>query len=176
MSIQIHVTKKLEKLVSKFIVEEELEEAQEHPLGKWTAHVFYVERKKCWLILNRKTKYAVVLNDVKAKDVKNISQLFKDKLRELLIIDGFLISEPLVEKLIGDVELYSTDNDRKSIGAVNDYLAHFESWKSRYFNFDTALFNDLNARLNNTPQKSFNYDNSREEMFKLLKTIDLKSI
>lgn len=51
---KIHTTKKLEKLIQKYITTEE--DIEQGPLGKWKATVFYVNRKKCWLFTNALTK------------------------------------------------------------------------------------------------------------------------
>jgi hypothetical protein len=50
MQTAIHTTKKLEKLIRKFMAAEP--PLQQSPLGKWNATVFYVDRKKCWLLMN----------------------------------------------------------------------------------------------------------------------------
>nr|WP_143017686.1 hypothetical protein [Kriegella aquimaris] len=47
-------------------------------LGKWNATIFYVDRKKCWLLTNGLTKYNVVLTDIKTSELKNIESIFKE--------------------------------------------------------------------------------------------------
>jgi hypothetical protein len=55
MRTKIHTTRKLEKLIKKYISNDKVSESGK--LGKWNATVFYVSRKKCWLISNRLVMY-----------------------------------------------------------------------------------------------------------------------
>jgi hypothetical protein len=86
---KIHTTKKLEKLIKRLITTDK--ENDSGILGKWNATVFYVYRKKCWLISNGLTKYNVILTDIKASDLNRIEQIFKDSLFAQLIYDGIII-------------------------------------------------------------------------------------
>ncbi len=83
---KIHITIKLEKLIKKLIVTDQ--DSVIGILGKWNATLFFIDRKKCWLITNGLSKYNVILIDVKASDYSNMEQLFKDALFEQFTYDG----------------------------------------------------------------------------------------
>ena len=71
---QIYTTRKLEKTIAKSIVGKS--ETENKILGEWVATIFYVDRKKCWLIANKLTKYLVILSDIKKSELNKITQVF----------------------------------------------------------------------------------------------------
>lgn len=72
---KIYTTRKLEKIVAEFIIENE--KIENEYLRDWTSTLFYVSHKKCWLIINKPTKYVLILQNIKNSDLKNISSIFK---------------------------------------------------------------------------------------------------
>ena len=120
MRTTIHTTKKLEKLIKKLISTNE--KAECGILGKWNANVFYVDRKKCWLITNGKTKYNVILTDIKSTDLKNIEQIFKDAFYAQLTYDGIITDFDYLDSIIGKIDFLPTDNDRRTTGFQNTNL------------------------------------------------------
>jgi len=75
---KIHVTKKLEKLIKKRMGTDQNSDCG--ILGKWNATVFYIDRKKCWLVTNGLTKYNVILTDIKASYLLYISIIKMNKI------------------------------------------------------------------------------------------------
>ncbi len=167
MITAIFTTKKLEKTISKHITKDSIENTSF--LGEWNANIFIINRKKCWLLMNFKTKYVLVLNDIKIKDVKNISTVFKENLYNQFIYDGIIIDYDLLDKMVGEVKLYSTNNNRKALGSINDYLRHYDYWVYEYETYDNMNFKDLTSRLNtNLPNTLLKYDYPKNEMLKLI--------
>lgn len=105
MLTAIHTSRKLEKLIKKWVVPQ-THNTENAPLGKWNATVFFVDRKKCWLITNAKTQYHVILPDVKAADIADIDRIFKRAFYAQLQYDGISISLDNVNRLLNDVHLY----------------------------------------------------------------------
>ena len=149
MSTKIHVTKKLEKLVKKVIVTNQVEDCG--VLGKWNATVFYVDRKKCWLVTNGLTKYNVILTDVKAGELKKIDEIFKDAFYGQLVYDGIITDFKNLEQIIGPVAIKPTDNDRSTTGFQNNYLSTLEEWKEEFGSLERMPIKDLTNRLNTIP-------------------------
>lgn len=168
MTTQIHLTRKLEKTVAKYIIKET--HAENKYLGKWVANIFYVDRKKCWILFNSLTKYSLLISNIKSADVKNFSKLFKETFHKQLIYDGIDVDFELVEKIIGDVKLKQTDNDRSANGSINNSLADMEYWKYEYGNFENMDFRDLNHRLNINPNKMLNYKYPKDKMSDTIKS------
>ena len=163
----IYTTRKLEKTVKEFISENE-QNTNEY-LGEWTATLFYVSHKKCWLIINKLTKYLLILADIKKSDLKNISKIFKETFYAQLIYDGIVVEYELIEKIIGEIELLETNNDRSTNGSLNNCLLYFDDWKYEYGDFENMPFRDLNNRLNSSPNKMLNWLYPKEKMEELIK-------
>ncbi|TKD57936.1 hypothetical protein [Flavobacterium sp. ASW18X] len=172
---RIHTTKKLEKLVKKLISNNH--DAEDRILGKWKATVFYVNRKKCWLITNALTKYNVVLTDIKASDLKDIETIFKEAFYGQLIYDGIIIEFENLNTLVGEIGIYSTDNDRSTTGFQNHNLVSLEWWKYEFGPLENMPIKDLTNRLNTTVihigegKKMADYTNPIREMKKILNHI-----
>jgi len=169
MNTSIFTTKKLEKTTRKIIVEKSIDNLS--PLGKWNANIFYIDRKKCWLIVNSKTKYMLVLAGVTAVDLKNITTIFRETFYAQLIYDGIIIDYHKIDHLLGDILVHKTDNDRSANGSLNYALGDFDYWHYEFGHFENMNFRNLNARLNNTPNEMFDYDLPKNIMAELLQNL-----
>ena len=169
---KIHTTKKLEKLVKKLITTDQ--NAACGILGKWNATVFYVDRKKCWLITNGLTKYNVILTDIKSSDLSKIEQIFKDALFGQLIYDGIIMDFENLNSIIGGLDFFPTDNDRSTTGFQNQRLEELDWWKNEFKSLENMPIKDLSNRMNTSPihigkgSKMSDYTDSIEEMKKIL--------
>ncbi|OBX27177.1 hypothetical protein LX77_02687 [Gelidibacter algens] len=150
MRTPIHTSKKLEKLITK-IVKPQSTDAQCGILGKWNATVFYVDRKKCWLILNAKTQYAVILTDIKSSDLNAIDDLFKNAFYSQLIYDGMIKDFEKIDALIGRLDFLPTDNDKKTTGFQNYKLQDLKIWQYQFGTLEDMPMKELSSRLNRTP-------------------------
>jgi len=163
MSTKIYLSRKLESIVSKSLVNTGEEEA-DNPLGKWTATLFYVSHKKCLLITNSLTRYTILVDRVTAADFTNITDRFAMTLYDQLVFDGIKTDWPTIHQLVGRVELFSTDNDRKLIGTQNNILYILDYWKHEFGDIDHLPFRELNGRINGIPQKELGWQFPREKM------------
>ncbi|MEZ4800279.1 MAG: hypothetical protein R2809_11000 [Flavobacteriales bacterium] len=172
MRTKIHTTKKLQKLVEKLISTEQ--KTDDGILGKWNATVFYVDKKKCWLITNGLTKYNVILADIKASDLKNIEQIFKNSLYGQLSYDGIITDLGNLELIIGKLDFLPTDNDRSTTGFQNQRLYELDWWKCDFGGLENMPIKELTNRMNTSPihigigRKMSDYTNSIKEMKKIL--------
>lgn len=175
MGTKIHTTKKLERLIKKLIKTEDTGEEKDNPkLGKWNATVFYVNKKKCWMLTNRLTKYNVVLTDLKAADLKNIESIFKKSFHRQLTYDGIVTNYAQVDSIIGQLDFLPTDNDRKTTGFQNHRLRDLEWWAHEFEGLENMPIRDLTNRMNDAPihigrsYKISDYTDSIAEMKKLM--------
>lgn len=172
MQTRIHTSKKLEKIVKKLIRADLNDKCG--ILGKWNATLFYVNRKKCWLITNSLTQYNVILSDIKSGDLHKIDEIFKNALYGQLVYDGILTDYATLCSIIGDLNFLPTDNDRKTNGFQNHRLQDLNYWKYEFGSLENMPIKDLTNRINTTPihigksQKMADYTNSIEEIKKLL--------
>ena len=167
----IYTSRKLEKQIKGFISENHSEENEY--LGEWNATLFYVSHKKCWLFLNKLTNYRFIIPDVKKADVKNISNIFKENFHAQLAIDGINKDYKLIDKIIGDIALCETNNDRRQNGFINDCMFNINIWKEQFGSFENMPFRELNRRLNDVPIKLVKWGLPKDNMRKLLDTFIL---
>jgi len=172
MQTRIHTSKKLEKLVKKLIRTDQKGECG--ILGKWNATIFFVDRKKCWLLSNARTQYNVILSDIKVVDLANIDEIFKNALYGQLVYDGIIMDFDHLCAIIGELNFLPTDNDRKTIGFQNHRLQDLDWWKYEFGSLENMPIKDLTNRLNTSPididkgHKMSDYTNSIKEIKKLL--------
>ena len=172
MNTTVHTTKKLEKLIKSLISTQEKKE--NGILGKWNATVFYIDRKKCWLITNGLTKYNIILTNIKTADLKNIEQLFKNTLYAQFTYDGIIIDFKTLDAIIGEIDFFPTDNDRRTTGFQNTNLEHLDWWKKEFGSLENMPMKDLAHRLNNIPihlgksKKMEDFTKALDEMKKLI--------
>lgn len=159
---QIFTSKKLEKIIREFIKEES--KSSDVYLGDWNATVFYISRKKCWLLFNKMTKYFLILPDIKKSDVHNLSQIFKETFYTQLLCDGIIIDYDILDEMIGELTFHSTDNDRSANGSINNCNYYIEDWKYDFGEFDNMPFRALNSRLNSSPNKMLDWLFPKEKM------------
>lgn len=172
MRTQIFTTKKLGKLIKKLIQTNPGEACGN--LGNWNATVFYVSRKKCWLVTNKKTKYNVVLANIKSSDLDRIEEIFKNAFYSQLVYDGIITDFKYLDSIIGSLEFLPTDNDKSTTGFQNQRLQSFEWWKYDFPTLEDMPLKELANRTNTIPihigkgRKMSDYTYSRNEMEKLL--------
>lgn len=172
MFTSIHVSKKMEKSIKKSMT---FTDNVEHgPLGKWNATLFYMDRKKCWLISNATTQYVFVLTGINSEKVKYITELFRNTLYTQLCYDGILIDSETIERLIGEIRFLPTDNDKRTTGFQNRRIYELSLWKEQYGFLVDMPIKELTHRMNNsllhlTKTKRYSdYTDAAKEMKKLL--------
>lgn len=143
-------------------------------LGKWNATVFYVNRKKCWLFTNGFTKYNVILTNIKASDLDNIEEIFKNTFYTQLVFDGIVTEFEYVDTIIGRLDFLKTDNDKSTIAHQNQRLYDLDYWKYQFGSLDTMPMKELTSRLNTSifhlgkSKKMTDYTDAISEMKKRL--------
>lgn len=173
MHTPIYTSKKLEKLIKKIVIPQSTNDDC-GILGKWNATVFYVDRKKCWLVSNAKTQYCVILTDIKASDLKKIDVVFKNTFYAQLVYDGLITDFERIDKLIGSLEFLPTDNDRKTTGFQNHKLQDLKIWQYQFGTIDNMPMKELGSRMNRLPihlgtsRKMSDYTSSIEAITVLL--------
>ena len=152
MQTRIYTTKKLEKFVKKLIQNEQVDQSDRGSiLGDWNATLFYVDRKKCLLFTNKKTKYNVILSNIRAADLNKIGDLFKNAFYSQLIYDGIFSTFDHIEALTGDLIFKSTDNDRSTLGFQNNSLSNWDWWKDEFVTLENMPMKELTGRINSVP-------------------------
>lgn len=151
-------------------------EASSNFYGDWNAHLFYFDRRKNVILVNNKSFYAVILADIKKADFDNFSTLFFNRLTSQLLHDKVI--EP--SDMLLTIQKYTpflftrTNNDKKTIGTINEFVFHFELCKHHPNWFDKSLL-EINHSINGSltgagRTKRFDYGRPIEDMRTLLNT------
>lgn len=164
---QIYTTRKLEKTIAKSIVEKS--ETENKVLSEWVATIFYVDRKKCWLIVNKLTKYLLILPDIKTAELNKITRIFTETLHYQLKNDGIEIDYGTLSRVIGEIKLCQTNNDRSANGSLNNCMYSIDHWKMEYGSFENLPFRKINSGLNSSPNQMLNWKYPKEVMNETIK-------
>ncbi len=160
---EIYTSRKLETIIPEALIQKE-PCGKYNPPGRWSATVFFVSHKKCLLVTNSITRYSVFLPGIRKSDFKNLSEIFINTLIEQLKRDN-IPSEGLdIRKLIGQVTLHKTDNNRPIIGTQKYIIENIDDWKYEFGAFENWDFRDINRRVNGVPYKQLGWLFPREKM------------
>lgn len=169
METKIFTARKLQSVTQQFITLDD--KKRNDVLGDWNAKLFYLCRKKCWMLIHKQTKFYVILPNVTSKDLKQITDIFKKNFLEQLSVEGITKEFEILYQLIGEIRLCKSDNDR-SINAYLNYTNFFiDDWKEKFKTFDNIPFRELNRRLNHFPVKALGWKSPSEKMKELIDTI-----
>jgi len=170
MSTAIYVSKKLEKLIKKYITPTGSAE-NIGILGKWNATVFFTNRRKNWLLYNPKTHYSVILENLTAKDLPNIREVIAQEFQLQLTVDEIDATQEQVNWLLDEINFLPTDADRSSTAHINQLLFIIEFHQHTEYYKSLAEINlDLNDRIFSLDgsSKYTRLTKPREEMEKIL--------
>ncbi|WP_409012683.1 DUF6933 domain-containing protein [Dyadobacter sp. 3J3] len=159
--VQIYCTQKLNKFI-KTGIKQSLPR-KEHD---WSAHLFFISGRKCIIFVNKQTLYTVLLMDIFKKDMPHINRLFLEAFIGQLQMDHILGShEGQIRNIYNEISLLSTDNDRKTLGTINNIVSMFQD-------MDLASANQYaSERINKMPWQALQYVYSKDMMLQELSQI-----
>lgn len=93
-------------------------------LGDWNGHLFSIDRRKCLIFVNNKSFFCIFISDVVKKDLKDFSQFFLSRFIQQLNYEFKITNGDLarLENDFGRVTLAKTNNDKKTLGVINDLV------------------------------------------------------
>ncbi|WP_207420318.1 DUF6933 domain-containing protein [Desertivirga brevis] len=127
-------------------------EVNEAQFGNWNGHLFYYQRKKYLMFVNSKTYYAVLIPPIKKADLKNLENIFLQRLLEQLVFDKIIYEDSslvILSRLL-PLTFSKTNNDKKAIGTLNEFIFQFKG-QLEYSDEDQPDLPVLNSRLNQIP-------------------------
>ena len=138
----------------------------------WSGHLFNVAGQKWIIFVNKKTLFSFIIMGILKKDLMNLSFLFIDTLIKQLDRENMLTIdyENYLRKSDQIVLFCTTDNDRKTLGSMNDFIYHVKNIYSTDKNLElTKKYVWLN--LNQMPSGVLSYQTPREAMSEHIKTM-----
>jgi hypothetical protein len=144
----------------------------ETDLHDWNAILFYLNKRKCLLFMQKKTLYAFLALDIVKKDLIDFSRFFRQHLTDQLLADQLINphAKNLLDSICDPISLMSTDNDRRIIGSMNDCIFRIRFYDSG--KGDTLALSPtyIGHQLNRTPMKYIDYSYPVEKMKQYLTT------
>lgn len=144
--------------------------------GNWNAHLFYFDRRKNIMLVNNKSYYSVILADIKKADFNNFDTLFFNRLTEQLLYDKVIDPSEmlLVVQKYSPLIFEKTNNDKKTIGTINEFIFQYQTSQETPYWFGKSLL-ELNKSINDSltgagRTKKGDYGRPIEDMQKLLNT------
>jgi hypothetical protein len=97
-------------------------------LGDWYANLLFIERKKCVLFVNEKTRFCFLMPDLKRVHIKNLAVVFRDGLFGALLSEGY--PAPMIEHIISEYDTlgYGKATDRTVLGSMTEYAKTYDYW------------------------------------------------
>ena len=105
-----------------------VENFTENKFGDWNGHLFYCDRRKYLIFVNSKSYYSLIFADVKKINLKDFETFFLNRLIEQLIFDKVIDNSNtliVLQKLL-PLKLTKTNNDKKALGTLNDFVFQFK--------------------------------------------------
>lgn len=127
------------------------------PLGCWHANLLVLDRRKCVLFTNDKTRYTFLAFGLKKPDFKMLDEVFRQGLFKNLMRDGF--SQEAIEKVLDEIReiVFTRTSNRSVLGTMND-MSSIIKWtvhdEGGLPNVDVV---ELNSKLNRMPLGPLDY-------------------
>ncbi|TVR77747.1 MAG: hypothetical protein EA412_10340 [Chitinophagaceae bacterium] len=152
-----------------------IDSPEENPWGDWNAHLFFLNRRKNLIFVNNKSYYCLIIQDIKKADLKDFESLFVNRLIEQLQFDKIIKPDDALvvfQKLL-PLTLTKTNNDKKAIGTMNEYVYIFKLHDTHPPSQGKPL-KLINHHINNTPMSAGKQEKERyaypiEDMKELMK-------
>ena len=119
--------------------------------GDWNAHLFTIARHRYLILINNKAYYSVIFENIKKADFKDFNTLFLQRLTEQLIFDKAIHPHNihlLIQKYSSPT-FSKTNNDKKSIGTMNDFIYNYRWANEDELSANRSLL-ERNHSINNT--------------------------
>ena len=164
--INVFCSLKLSKLLS---IDKKVK-CEVNVITDWSAHQFSIAGRKWVIFVHKQTLFSFVAVDVLKKDLNNISLLFTDLLIKQLAKENILTSdyENYLREFDQIANFCSTDNDRKTMGSVNDLIYHIKASYDDDKSVEKAK-NYVSRYLNDMPSKVLKFNKPRETMREYVK-------
>jgi hypothetical protein len=166
----IHCTK---KLLTELKAKPTTEEPPKDPFLSWHANMFYIDRRKCVLITNDITLFALFIPALKKPDFQNFDLIFGQHLLKNLMQEG--IGQSQIETLLSKcLEItYDKTNNRSVLGSMNDQRFLVECFIQDEGGLARTNIFELNHRLNRNILSAIDYKHPIEMFVEQLKTTQL---
>ena len=138
------------------------------PVALWHANLLILDRRKCVLFANDKTRYTFLVPGLKKPDFKHLGELFLDNLFRCMLNVG--IPQKGVEKVLNTCSSYcfTKSSNRSVLGTMNDVTNIVKGDVADSGGLMNTDISKLIMDINRMPMKPLDYGYSVEAFEKLL--------
>lgn len=122
--------------------------SSEDPFWCWHGNVFNIDRRKCVLLTNDLTRYAILIPALKKRDFESFGLVFGQSLFKNLLHEG--IPQSQIETVLESLQIiqYEKTNNRSVIGTMNEQRHQLEFYVEAEGDLaDTDVYK-VNSKLN----------------------------
>ena len=172
----IFTTHKLSRLIGNTLIDNSPLETSK--LGDWNSNLFFINRKKCLILINNQTFYSILMLDIRKSDFMNFHQLFANRLLSQLSHDNIEVPIDCIDKIKEELRpnFLKTNNDRVALGTLNKFIQDTKYYiQFEHLNqIEFLNINKLNGHLTNNlvsalGKKPNNFGSPLDEMKKRIK-------
>lgn len=131
----------------------------------WNAHLFNVNRRKCIIVTNKSTLYSFIQVGIFKKDLVDFSDFFWTSLKAQLRADGLydVCEESFYTVKTDRVSCKKTDNDKKVIGSMNDFIYQLEvGLKLGTIKSESSVDTEWGVYVNDIPMSLIKYKTPKQ--------------
>ncbi|MEM7571801.1 MAG: hypothetical protein AAF433_02820 [Bacteroidota bacterium] len=136
-------------------------------MQNWYVDIVRVHRKEHLLFTHSLSLYSLILYCRTPKEKKGLATLFQAKLAKALLEDFGLRGLQEIEKISGEVVVYTKTNSRAILGSMNDFKWQIAVAVAHH-GIPAAEVDSLRYSINDCPMRLIDYSNGQAEMAKLL--------
>lgn len=100
------------------------------PFYSWHSHLFFLNRKKCVIVMNSLTRYNFIMLGLKKEDFKAYDERVIAGIRENLLADGAPLEQVDAYMKACDQITWSPTSDRSIVSQMNEMIRSIEYWNS----------------------------------------------
>jgi hypothetical protein len=136
----------------------------------WNAQLFYLNKRKCLLLMHKASLYSFLALDIVKKDLYDFPSFFRQGLTDQLLADQLISpkTKAILDSAYDSITLLPTDNDKKVLGSMNNHILTIRYYDARGGDALTLRATYIGHQLNRTPMKPIGYAYSVEKMNEFL--------
>ncbi len=139
-----------------------------NPLGCRHANLLHIDRRKCVLFTNDKTRYSFLIPGLRKADFQNLSEVFRQRLFRCLLAED--VGQEAIERVLDEIReiTFTKTSSRSVLGSMNDIAFHLEHWIHDEGGLPNVDIADLNMQINRIPSGVLGYRDSIDVLKELL--------
>ncbi len=153
----LRCTKKLQKEMGLTKSDLSENEPSESCLGSWHVNLIHIDRKKCLLFVNDKTRFNFIVPDIMRAQIRELSRMFRSTLECVLADEG--IPEMTINKIMSEYESiqYANTNNKSVLGSMNDLAFHYKYHIQSEGGVHSYAVPSIIKKLNRLPMGALDY-------------------